>query len=132
MLSGLLPSCAPVQANQASARTPQTPAQTIVLAPGQVERVAGTPVTITLSGVGEDSRCPEGVDCVWAGDVSVTLRLEARGTPTQDVTLRLNTSPRDVMHGDHRVTVAAVAPHPKAGEKIEPKSYRVTMRVEAR
>jgi hypothetical protein len=133
LISGLVVSCAPARASQDSGR-PRTPSQSheIVLAHTQVGRIDRTALVITFEAIAEDSRCPTGVDCIWAGDVSVTLRLESREAAAERVTLHLNTSAREALHGDHRVTLVAVAPHPKAGEKIEAASYRVTLRVEKR
>jgi hypothetical protein len=102
----------------------------VVLAPGSPARVASTPLTITLERVGEDSRCPEGVNCVWAGDVEVTLRIEGGTARPTVATLHLHASPRNVAHGEYKVTLVGVAPAPKEGVRTKPEEYRATVRVE--
>jgi len=103
---------------------------TIVLAIGQSARIEGTPLSIALEAIENDSRCPEGVQCVWAGDVSARIRIEGNGN-AQTVALNLNRNSTNIVHGDHRITLTAVTPTPKATEKIDPKSYRASFRIES-
>ncbi len=58
------------------------------LAVGQEHAVAGTVLTLGFTDVPADSRCPSRVQCVWAGEATVTLGLRAgdRG-PEHPVTL---------------------------------------------
>lgn len=47
-------------------------------------------MNVTFKGISEDSRCPEGVACIWAG-VAVA-QIEVMGTTTRPVILELATS----------------------------------------
>lgn len=114
-----------------AASQPSAPAATqrVVLAPATPTRVADTSLTLTLLAVTDDSRCPENVTCIWAGDVTVQLRLdEARGA-TREATLQLNRGEHDVTHAGVRVQLVSVAPHPKAEQPIDPATYRVSLDV---
>ncbi len=129
----VMSACAPADAIVAPDQPSKAaPSQGIVLTLGQPTRVDGTSLTITLHAVDDDSRCPEGVTCIWAGDVAARIRIDDGREPSREVALHLNTADREVAHGDYRVTLVAVTPYPKADEKIEPKSYRATVRVETR
>lgn len=56
--------------------TPTTPlGEPFTLTPGNSVTVDG--VQITFVGVGQDSRCPPDVQCIWEGDAEVRLRVEA-------------------------------------------------------
>lgn len=61
--------------------TPTTPlGDAFTLTPGNSVTVDG--VQITFVGVGQDSRCPPDVQCIWEGDAEVRLRVG-----TEEVTL---------------------------------------------
>jgi hypothetical protein len=60
----------------------------------------------------------------------VTLRIEGAQPEPTVATLHLNASPRDVAHGEHRVTLVGVSPAPKEGARAKPEEYRATVRVE--
>lgn len=54
--------------------TPTTPlGQPFTLTPGNSVTVDG--VQITFRAVGQDSRCPPDVQCIWEGDAEVRLRV---------------------------------------------------------
>lgn len=58
----------------------------ITLSLGEAARFPG--LTITPLSVTEDSRCAQGVQCIWAGTVRVSVRIAAgAGTNTQTLTL---------------------------------------------
>lgn len=64
-----------------AASTPTTPlGETFTLTPGKSVTVDG--LQITFVAVGQDSRCPPDVQCIWEGDAEVRLRVG-----TEDVTL---------------------------------------------
>ncbi len=82
-------------------------------------------LTLTFMNVTEDSRCPEGVQCVWEGQVSVNVHLQ-KGT--QDLGIISFTSrggAEDVKDvGDYSETLVKVEPYPTKDVKIT--SYRAT------
>lgn len=41
--------------------------------------ISSEKLKLTFERVVEDSRCPQGVDCIWAGQATVTLRVEKTG-----------------------------------------------------
>ena len=54
---------------------------------------SGGPITITLTDV-QDSRCPSGMQCIWAGYAAVTLQLtDATATPQTARLTLLNNLP---------------------------------------
>ena len=97
------------------------------LTPGQTAIIAGTGQTVTFEAVAEDSRCPAGVMCVWAGNAQARLRLGEAG---RDTTVALNTGiePRTIRLGKITLELKAVTPAPQAGTTTPANSYRVTLR----
>ncbi len=76
----------------------------------------------------EDSRCPAGVECVWAGTVRITADIAA-----PDRSEAVNTSltlgkPVAIQGG--RLTLVDVAPQKSFAGSIEPARYRFTFSFE--
>lgn len=67
---------APAPGETAASDTPApTPAQGVfILAPSQSVTIAPA-TTLTFERIVNDSRCPAGVQCVWAGEVRIALAL---------------------------------------------------------
>lgn len=84
-------------------------------------------VQITPLEVVEDSRCPEGVQCIQAGTVRVRASVIPRdGTIAEDVIFALGV-PMTV--GTDQVTLMAVAPAKKEGAEIASGDYVFTFTV---
>jgi hypothetical protein len=78
------------------------------------------PVRVTPLTLLEDSRCPQGVQCVWAGRVRISARL---GEATRELTLG---QPAGVPGG--AVTLVEVAPAKRKDAAIRPADYRFGFR----
>lgn len=101
---------------------------------------AGRALTLAREGlrlrfvrVSADSRCPEGVDCVWAGNAEVLVEV---GTNNRRVskTLRLNTNasperPAEDKYRSYTVRLVRLDPHPRAGRKVRQGDYTATLLV---
>ncbi|WP_100865627.1 hypothetical protein [Novosphingobium kunmingense] len=74
-----------------------------------------TPLTVL-----EDSRCARDVQCVWAGRVKVTVRIDL-GTGSQSRDLVLG-EPQQVADGS--LTLVEVLPEKRADQTIYPDEYR--------
>jgi hypothetical protein len=99
----------------------------LTLKAGEERTVQG--LTVTFVGVKEDSRCPEDVQCVWAGNAAVELRMEG-GPDTLAVTLNSGTDPRSIGVQGLRFTFKSLLPAPKAGAAA-PASPELTLHVES-
>lgn len=88
--------------------------------------VAPGVLRISLRGVPEDSRCPTGVQCVWAGRARVRLRVDSANYQ-RSIDLRTD-SASAVVFG-HTITLDSLVPYPKSGQTIAPKDYRAWVRV---
>ncbi|MDJ0839564.1 MAG: hypothetical protein QNK37_23795 [Acidobacteriota bacterium] len=85
---------------------------------------------ITFIGVSEDSRCPEGARCMWAGQARVDLEIAEDGktTPLQLVVPgnqeKVNVEGES---GDMTVACLNLVPYPKVDQAIDAATYRVTL-----
>lgn len=94
----------------------------------QSAEVATTGLRIRFDGVGEDSRCPVDVTCVWAGNARVRLTVDADGAVEQ---LELNTGldPRVAQVHGSAVALEGLQPENRTGVTIAPDDYVATLRV---
>ena len=84
-------------------------------------------LTVSFTRVVEDSRCPEGVQCVWAGNGKILLQVsKAR---RRAATMRLNTGmePRQDDYRGYDVKLVSLNPYPKEGVVIKRKEYVATL-----
>ena len=78
-----------------------------------------------------DSRCPQGVNCIWAGSVGVSLLLSAPGAEGQRVKLNTGTAPQVVSYKGHSFRIESVNPPRVEGKNIGREDYRITLEVRA-
>lgn len=103
--------------------SPDATSAKIVTTMGQV--MTGLNVSVTPKQIISDSRCPIGVQCIWAGTVEVRTVLATQVSHGEH-TLKLG---EPITFGNYWVTLIDVMPAPKAGEKIPDSSYRFTYEV---
>ena len=94
-----------------------------------IERPTGK-VTILLENV-QDSRCPDGVSCVWAGEAKVTLTAQDEGE-VQPHRLVLTLDDQNNNRGEtgkYTIQLFGVNPYPQAGQPTAREEYVVQLGV---
>lgn len=99
---------------------------TVTLAPGEGVIARGPDLAVRFAGVSEDSRCPEGVTCVWAGRAVVQVEVGAGEAPT--VPLEVGGESREIR--GLVLTAEALDPYPRADTATRPEVYRLRLRIE--
>ncbi len=88
---------------------------------------------VTFKDLLEDSRCPEGVECVWEGQAKVTLSIAEEDNPVSDLELILRAGKaelaKDTLH-EYIYTLLEVRPYPKDGTIFEKEEYEIEIKVE--
>jgi hypothetical protein len=102
-------------------------AESIELRPGQEKLLKGAGVRVRLVAVEEDSRCPEGVNCIWAGNVRVALLVKGPGRAQRREALNTATEPRELKLNGRTVTISKVFPAKVVEREIKPGGYRITL-----
>jgi len=74
----------------------------------------------------QDSRCPEGVVCVWQGEVSVKINIET--SDVNEVVLKSFHHPVDTL-GQYAFILVDVYPYPKYKQPLVTGDYRITVKV---
>ena len=82
-----------------------------------------------LSVVG-DSRCPEGVTCVWAGDAEIRVGLRRAGGRSKTFNLHTDRAQQqEAAYGGYVVRLMGLSPQPKPGQSVSTGDYVATFAV---
>ena len=100
------------------------------LAPGQTAFIASEGMDIRFVDVTGDSRCTQGVECIWAGQVSCAVDITKNNILNQ-VTLSDSAGSGASTGQDFQNyhIFFSVTPSPVAGKLIDAKDYRLTLTV---
>jgi hypothetical protein len=88
---------------------------------------------LQLANVFDDSRCPEGVQCIWAGEVSVTVNVykDKKLVEEKDLTFnaanRVENSKWFEKFYSKKIKGFGVMPYPKEGVKVKPKKKYISI-----
>jgi hypothetical protein len=86
---------------------------------------------VCFESVLSDSRCPEGAECIWAGNAQAKFRfVKANENP---VFFNLNTNlsfTNDTIVGGYKFTLKALNPYPSLKDLNLPKSYKAEIEID--
>ena len=100
----------------------------VIVRVGETATPAGCAVTLTLTDVRDDSRCPVDVSCVWAGDATVVLAVTPDGGQVREVVLQLaNETARAAEVSGVRLHLDSLRPDRQADSTIRRDEYRATL-----
>ena len=100
------------------------------LAPGQTARIDSELMTIKFIGETQDSRCPTGVECIRAGDVSCDIEITKDGT--KNPIILTDTAGSGATEGytfQNYEIIFSVSPYPEAGKTIAKSDYRLSITI---
>ncbi|HKG20274.1 MAG TPA: hypothetical protein VKC34_00130 [Blastocatellia bacterium] len=90
---------------------------------GREARIKGQGLTVSFSSVVEDSRCPQGVDCMWAGNAVAVLKLSRANADSITVELNTNLEPKEKSYQQYEISLIALNPYPKKDSRIKREDY---------
>ena len=97
---------------------------TITLKPGQQKTTARAHLKIKFLNVVEDSRCPTDVNCIWAGNAKIKIRVTGLGSGPKTFELNTSMGPKGDQFDGWAINLESLTPAPKSGKTIRPKDYR--------
>ena len=104
--------------------------QDVVLAPATPVAVPSSNLRLSFERVSADSRCPADAVCVWAGNATVQVRVTDNGQLPREFSLNSTTAPTSVSFDGYVLRFVALNPPPVSTTPIDPKNYRLTIRLE--
>lgn len=98
----------------------------------------GNDYEIKILKIISDSRCPEGVNCVWAGEVQLELEIYKNQKFEKTKIISINYKSlelnkqffADYLSSDKKIKNIFISPQKKEGENIELKNYILTVALE--
>ena len=84
---------------------------------------------ITFVSVLEDSRCPIGVNCIWAGNARLQLKISQAKGASKTFELNTNLQPQVFKFEGYEIKLVDLTPTPKANIRINHNGYTATVSV---
>ena len=91
------------------------------------KKVTNDKLKIKFVAVTEDSRCPAGVSCIWAGNAKVQIKITNRKGKSQTFELNTNLAPQTVKFEGYEIKIAELTPTPQKDKPTAPKSYALNL-----
>jgi hypothetical protein len=102
--------------------------QSVKLGVNQQKDVYGRKLRVKFLSVVEDSRCPTGANCIWAGNAKIKIRIiDAKGR-SKEFELNTNLPETKISYGGYDIELAKLDPHPRAEATNKP-AYVATLSV---
>jgi hypothetical protein len=105
--------------------------QEVSLRIGQTAQIENEQLAIRFNGIAADSRCPNGVTCVWTGEINCNVVITYKGS-SSNITLTqpgLTEQAFAETYQGYRL-IYSVQPYPEAGKQISAADYRLILTVE--
>ena len=80
-------------------------------------------LTIEFVSLIEDSRCPIGVNCIWAGNAKVQIKVSNKKKASKIFELSTNLQPKTIDFECYEIALESLIPHPKADVSTNPNDY---------
>jgi hypothetical protein len=93
----------------------------------QEATIEGEGLAVRFESVLEDGRCPEGVNCIWAGNAKIKIKLSRQNQAPGAVELNTSLKPKSSSYLDYEIKLVALNPRPKADKPLEPNEYKATL-----
>ncbi len=95
---------------------------------GKSKTASHSKLKIKFISVVEDSRCPQGAQCVWAGNAKVKVEISSK---TDKKTFEFNTGvgPKGDQFGGYAINLESLTPSPTTVGKVDPKKYKARFTV---
>ena len=94
---------------------------------GQQVSIKREGLRVSFQSVAEDSRCPQGVTCVWAGNGRVLLRLSKAEKRAATMSLNTGLDPKQDTYRSYDVKLVSLNPYPKKDAPIKKRDYVATI-----
>ena len=96
---------------------------TLTLEAGKQQTAKKSKLKVKFVAVTEDSRCPDGVQCIWAGNAKIKVEIIGRHGDTKTFEFNTTMGPKGDSFAGWAINLDSLTPMPKAGQATDPKSY---------
>jgi hypothetical protein len=89
--------------------------------------IEGEGLAVVFESVLEDSRCPEGVDCIWSGNAKIRIRSSKQKQAPASIELNTHIEPKSSSYLDYEIKLVALKPRPKADKPVQSNEYKAAL-----
>lgn len=108
---------------------PAQDADKLIVKCGRQKASGKTGLTIKFVSVVEDSRCPEGVNCIWAGNAKIKVKIsDKRGS--KEAEMNTTVGPLGDQYGGYAIRLVSLKPLPTQKGRPSPGTYRAEFSIE--
>jgi hypothetical protein len=93
----------------------------------QEATVEGEGLAVTFESVLEDSRCPDGVDCIWSGNAKIKIRSSKQKQTPATIELNTDAGPKSSSYLNYEIRLVGLKPRPKPSEAVRPEEYKAAL-----
>jgi hypothetical protein len=93
----------------------------------QEATIEGEGLIVAFESVLEDSRCPEGVDCIWSGNAKIKVRSSKQKQTPATAELNTDVGSKSSSYSNYEISLVALKPRPKADKAVQPDEYKATL-----
>ena len=102
--------------------------QAFILEPGQTAVLKNEELTVKFVEIVSDSRCPKGVQCIWAGEVSSLIEIDYQNQKKEMVLKLLGSGEGEDLFADYKISFS-VEPYPEYGKELKAEDYRLHLTI---
>ena len=103
--------------------------QTLEVRVNQQKSLARNNLKIKFVSLIEDSRCPEGVRCVWAGNAKIQVRITDSRGRSETFEMNTNMGAKGASFGGYAVNLINLEPQLRANVRINRNAYTATFSI---
>jgi len=108
----------------AAAQSPDT----LEIKAGRHKTAARSKLKIKFISVLEDSRCPVGAQCIWAGNAKIKVEIKSK-VETKIFEFNTEMGPKGDQLAGYAINLESLTPSPTTVGKIDPKKYKARFTV---
>jgi len=97
--------------------------QRINILVGKQKQASRSRLTIKFVSLIEDSRCPEGTNCIQAGNATIKVMVSKRGGESKTFELNTNLGPKGDTFEGYAINLVSLTPTPKDNIRINRNGY---------
>lgn len=96
---------------------------------GKQKKFSRSKINVKFVSLVEDSRCPEGTNCVWAGNAKIKVVLSSPDGGSETVEMNTNLGAKGATLGAYAVNLISLTPTPKANVRLNRNAYTATFTI---
>ncbi len=105
------------------------PKQQFKLLVNRQKVISGSQITVKFITLLEDSRCPEGTNCIQAGNARIKVMVSKRGGESKTFEMNTNLGPKGDTFEGYAINLVNLTPTPKNNIRINRNGYTATFAV---